>query len=105
MKVAAAYMLAVLGGNDEPDAKAIETILSAVDSSAEAGKIDELLAALKGKSLDEVIAAGKAQLASVSLGGGGGGGGGAAPAAGGDDAAAAEPEEDSDEDDEPAGGG
>ncbi|MED6156849.1 60S ribosomal protein P2-alpha [Stylosanthes scabra] len=73
MKVIAAYLLAVLGGNAAPSASDLKGILSSVE----------------GKDITEVIAAGREKLASVPCGGGGGGvavaaapsGGAAAPAA------------------------
>lgn len=61
-----------------------------------------MLGELKGKSIEEVLAEGHTQLASVPSGGGGGGGGGAAPAAGGggDAPAEAAPVEEEEEEDE-----
>jgi large subunit ribosomal protein LP2 len=87
MKVVAAYLLALLGGNAAPDAKAIKSILASVGAEAEDSKISFLLKELEGKDINEVIAAGREKFASVPSGGGGGavvssgGGGGAAPAA------------------------
>ena len=52
-------------------------------------RIEALLSELKGKDINEVIAAGREKYASVP--GGGGGGGGAAVAVGGGAAAAAAP--------------
>ena len=98
MKIVAAYLLAVIGGNDAPDAAAINTILDSVGSKAEAANVELFLKEVAGKNLDELIEAGTAKLASVG-GGGGGGGGAAAPAAGGK-AAAAPVEESSDEPEE-----
>ncbi|XP_021663245.2 60S acidic ribosomal protein P2-4 isoform X2 [Hevea brasiliensis] len=72
MKVVAAYLLAVLGGNTSPSAEHIKDILISVD----------------GKDITELIAAGREQSASVPSGGGiaaaapgSGGGAAAAPAA------------------------
>lgn len=100
MRVVAAYLLAVLGGNASPDAAAINSILSSVGIEAEAEKVEKLIAELSGKNLDELIEAGSEKLASL-----GGALGGAAPAggaaAGGDaPAAAVEEEESSDDDDD-----
>lgn len=50
--------------------------------------------------MDEILAAGRAKLASMPAGGGGGGGGAAAPAAGGAAPAAAAPKEESEEEEE-----
>ncbi|KAI5395902.1 hypothetical protein KIW84_062186 [Lathyrus oleraceus] len=88
MKVIAAYLLAVLGGNNTPSAKTIKDILG---SEAEDGNIELFLSEIKGKDIAEVIASGKEKLASVPSGGGGGGVAvGAAPASGGAAPAAAE---------------
>ncbi|CAJ2672674.1 unnamed protein product [Trifolium pratense] len=84
MKVVAAYLLAVLGGNDTPSAKTIKDILG---SEAEDDRIELFLSEIKGKDLAEVIASGREKLASVPSGGGvavaaaPASGGGAAPAA------------------------
>jgi len=74
MKVVAAYLLAVLGGNANPDAEAINKILGAVGVEADSEKVNKLVSELKGKDVNEVIAAGKSKLTSVPTGG-------AAPAA------------------------
>eukprot|EP01121_Diplochlamys_sp_Union-15-3_P004894 TRINITY_DN150_c0_g2_i1.p2 TRINITY_DN150_c0_g2~~TRINITY_DN150_c0_g2_i1.p2 ORF type:complete len:142 (-),score=66.13 TRINITY_DN150_c0_g2_i1:93-518(-) len=73
MKHIAAYLLAVLGGNANPDAKAIKEILSAADVEGDDDKINKLLDELKGKDIEQIIAAGQAKLSSVPSGGGGGG--------------------------------
>eukprot|EP00697_Spironema_sp_BW2_P010258 gnl/Spiro4/25411_TR12674_c0_g1_i1.p1 gnl/Spiro4/25411_TR12674_c0_g1~~gnl/Spiro4/25411_TR12674_c0_g1_i1.p1 ORF type:complete len:112 (+),score=41.54 gnl/Spiro4/25411_TR12674_c0_g1_i1:160-495(+) len=74
MKVVAAYLLAVLGGNANPDAAAINKILSSVGIEAKAENVDKLIASLKGKNVEEVIAEGTKKLAALPAGG-------AAPAA------------------------
>ncbi|KAK1323921.1 hypothetical protein QJS10_CPA02g00929 [Acorus calamus] len=89
MKVIAAYLLAVLGGNVEPSADDLKNILGSVGAEADDGKIDLLLSEVKGKDITELIASGREKFASVPSGGGGaiavaapaGGGGAAAPAA------------------------
>lgn len=92
MRVVAAYLLAVLGGNSKPSSEDIKSILGSVGADADDEKIDFLLNQLDGKDITEVIASGREKFASVPSGGGvavavsGGGGGGGAPAA------AAEPE-------------
>jgi len=101
MRIIGAYLLAVLGGNESPDASTISKILDSVGISAESAEVDRVISALKGKNLDELVAAGLAKMASVPSIGGGGGGGSAAPAAGGAGGAAAaaapEPEKESSE--------
>ncbi|CAL0317051.1 unnamed protein product [Lupinus luteus] len=90
MKVIAAYLLAVLGGNNTPSTKDIKSILASVGAEADDNKIELLLSEVKGKDVAEVIASGREKLASVPSGGGavavaaapgGGSGGSAAPAA------------------------
>ncbi|KAL4560802.1 hypothetical protein LXL04_032956 [Taraxacum kok-saghyz] len=92
MKVVAAYLLALLGGNTSPSAEDLKKILGSVGADADEDKIELLLSEVKGKDITELIASGREKLASVPSGGGGvavaaSAGGGAAPAA----AAAAEP--------------
>ncbi|XP_027352140.1 60S acidic ribosomal protein P2-2-like isoform X1 [Abrus precatorius] len=109
MKVIAAYLLAVLGGNTAPSADDLRDILGAgtlfsiatfsyfqspfrfisIGAEANDDNISNFLSEVKGKDIAEVIAAGREQLASVPSGGGAavavapapGGGGGSAPAA------------------------
>jgi len=82
MRIIAAYMLAVLGGNQNPDAAAVKKVLDSVGSKYDEKRIDALIAELAGKDLAQLIAAGNAKLSALGpVGGGGGGGGGhAAPA-------------------------
>ncbi|KAL8247229.1 hypothetical protein R6Q59_008445 [Mikania micrantha] len=92
MKVVAAYLLALLGGNTCPSADDLKNILGSVGADADEDRIELLLSEVKGKDITELIAAGREKLASVPSGGGGvavaaAAGGGGAPAA----AAAAEP--------------
>ncbi|XP_059431227.1 large ribosomal subunit protein P2A-like [Corylus avellana] len=90
MKVVAAYLLAVLGGNTCPSAEDIKEILASVGAEADDARIELLLSEVEGKDVTELIAAGREKLASVP--GGGGGVAIAAPVAGaGAPAAAAEP--------------
>lgn len=89
MKVVAAYLLALLGGNPSPSAKDIEAILGAVGAEADASRVSLLLKELEGKDILEVIAAGKEKFASVPSGGGGG----VVVASGGGSSAAAAPAE------------
>merc|ERR1712072_676993 len=112
MKVIAAYMLAVVGGNAKPSAADVKKILSAVaidlDDDAE-NRLNTLVEEMSTKDVNEVIEAGLEKLKTVP---GGGAGGAAAPAAGGaaasGGAAAAEeakPESESEDDDDGAVGG
>ncbi|KAJ8559640.1 hypothetical protein K7X08_003698 [Anisodus acutangulus] len=88
MKVVAAYLLAVLGGNTCPSEKDLKKILGSVGAEADDDRIQLLLSQVEGKDITELIAAGREKLASVPAGGGGAvavaapaAGGGAAPAA------------------------
>ncbi|XP_022152975.1 60S acidic ribosomal protein P2B-like [Momordica charantia] len=90
MKVVAAYLLAVLGGNTSPGADDVKNILNSVGVEVDEDRIESLLSQVKGKDITELIASGREKLASVPSGGGavavaapagGAAGGGAAPAA------------------------
>ncbi|KAL6563666.1 60S acidic ribosomal protein P2 [Orobanche gracilis] len=89
MKLIAAYLLAVLGGNTCPSDDDVKGILGSVGADADDERIGLLLSQVKGKDITELIAAGREKLASVPAGGGtvgvaapaGGSGAGAAPAA------------------------
>jgi len=89
MRIIAAYMLAVLGGNQNPDANAVKKVLDSVAAKYDEKRIEQLIAELAGKDLGALIAKGNASLAAlgpISAGGGGGGGGDdAAPKKGGGD--------------------
>ncbi|KAI6694480.1 hypothetical protein NL676_022190 [Syzygium grande] len=110
MKVVAAYLLAVLGGNTCPTADDLKDILGSVGAEADDDRIELLLSEVKGKDITELIAAGREKLASVPSGGGGGGavavaaapaggaGGGAAPAAEAKKEEKVEEKEESDDD-------
>ncbi|KAJ4720622.1 60S acidic ribosomal protein [Melia azedarach] len=91
MKIVAAYLLAVLGGNASPSADDLKNILASVGAEATDDGIKLLLSEVKGKDITELIATGREKLASVPCGGGAavavtatggaGSGAGAAPAA------------------------
>ncbi len=108
MKVIAAYLLAVLGGNASPSSDDIKNILGSVGADAEDEKIELLLTEVKGKDIAELIASGREKLASVPSGGGavavaaapagGAAGGGAAPAAEAKEEKKVEEKEESDDD-------
>ncbi|XP_038663420.1 60S acidic ribosomal protein P2-like [Scyliorhinus canicula] len=83
MRYVAAYLLAVLGGNEAPSSKDIKKILDSVGIEADDERLNKVISELKGKNVDDVITAGNAKLASVPAGGvvSAGATGGAAPAA------------------------
>ncbi|MFQ6664250.1 hypothetical protein Gotur_031433 [Gossypium turneri] len=66
MKVVAAYLLAVLGGNASPSADDLKSILA----SGTLERLQLLLSEVKGKDITELIASGREKLASVPSGGG-----------------------------------
>ncbi|CAD6271996.1 unnamed protein product [Miscanthus lutarioriparius] len=106
MKVIAAYLLAVLGGNTSPTADDVKNILESVGAEADEEKLEFLLTELKDRDITEVIAAGRERLSSVTSGGGAiaigapadAAGGGAAPAEEAKKEEKVEEKEESDED-------
>jgi len=58
MRYIAAYLLAVLGGNDNPSAADIKKILSSVGIDAEDDKLKKVISELNGKNINELIAEG-----------------------------------------------
>ncbi|KAH6781521.1 60S acidic ribosomal protein family [Perilla frutescens var. hirtella] len=69
MKVIAAYLLAVLGGNHQPTAEDLKNILGSVGAEADDDKIELLLSQVKGKDITELIAAGREKFAAAAGGG------------------------------------
>ena len=59
MRYVAAYLLATLGGNSNPSANDIKDILGSVGIDVDDERLDKVISELKGKSIDEVLAAGK----------------------------------------------
>ncbi|TYZ63144.1 hypothetical protein PybrP1_008227 [[Pythium] brassicae (nom. inval.)] len=102
MRHVAAFLLLVLGGNTSPSAADIEKVIASFGGEADAAKVELLLKELEGKDIAEVVAAGKAKLATVSIGGGSSAGAGAAAAGG---AAAAPVVEEKEEEEEADMGG
>ncbi|XP_073830094.1 ribosomal protein LP2 [Musca autumnalis] len=84
MRYVAAYMLAVLGGLENPKNADIEKILSSVGIEADGERLTKVVSELNGKSVEELIAAGREKLSSMPVGGGVAAA--AAPAAGAADA-------------------
>ncbi|KAJ5637093.1 60S acidic ribosomal protein P2 [Penicillium lividum] len=106
MKYISAYMLLALAGNESPSAADIKEVLSSVGIDADNERVEKLIAELKGKNLQELIAEGSSKLASVPSGGAGAAA--AAPAAGGaaaEAAPAAAAEEEKEESDDDMGFG
>ncbi|XP_019369278.1 PREDICTED: 60S acidic ribosomal protein P2-like [Gavialis gangeticus] len=59
MRYVAAYLLAVLGGNDSPTAKNIKKILNSVGIDADDERVNKVISELSGKDVDDVINSGK----------------------------------------------
>merc|ERR1719164_262926 len=84
MKYLGAYLMAVLGGKENPTADDIKQILEAGGIAFEEEMINKVCEKMDGKQAHELISAGYGKFA--ACGGGGGGGGGAttsAPTGGG----------------------
>merc|ERR1712216_499077 len=106
MKVIAAYMFVVTGGNATPNVADCKKIFSAVGVNVtedEEKRLEDLVEEMAGGSLEETFKKGYELLKTVPGGSGGGAAlvGGAAPAAGGE--AAAEAKKSSSDDDDDAG--
>ncbi|TQS34224.1 hypothetical protein Golomagni_05401 [Golovinomyces magnicellulatus] len=72
MKHLAAYLLLTLGGNSSPTEDAITKVLASVGVEPDCDRISKLLAELKDKDINTLIAEGSSKLASVPSGGAGG---------------------------------
>uniref|UniRef100_A0A8P4KH45 Large ribosomal subunit protein P2 n=1 Tax=Dicentrarchus labrax TaxID=13489 RepID=A0A8P4KH45_DICLA len=59
MRYVAAYLLAALGGNDNPEAKDIKKILESVGIEADDTRLGKVISELSGKNVNEVIATGE----------------------------------------------
>ncbi|SCU93447.1 LAMI_0E14400g1_1 [Lachancea mirantina] len=108
MKYLAAYLLLLQGGNAAPTAADIKKVVEAVGVEAEESRISALLSSLEGKgSIEEIVAAGQAKLATVPVGGAAVSSGGAAAAGGaaGEEAAEEKEEEAAEESDDDMGFG
>merc|ERR1712198_502543 len=81
MRYVAAYLLAALGGNTSPSADDIKKILTSVGIDADDAALNKVISELEGKTIDDLIAAGREKLAAVPSGGGGAAADAGAPAA------------------------
>jgi large subunit ribosomal protein LP2 len=70
MRYAAAYVLATLGGNTNPDVSTISKILGSVGIDCDKTKAQKVIDACKGKDIDQIIAEGTKKLSSLPAGGG-----------------------------------
>jgi large subunit ribosomal protein LP2 len=69
MRYVAAYLLAVLGGNESPTEADIKKILSSVGVDVNADNLKKVIAQLKGKNIEELMAEGRTKLASMPAAG------------------------------------
>ena len=65
MKYIAAYMLAKLGGKDEPTIEDVKRIIESVGIEFETEKANELISKLSGKNLNEIMDEGKSKLSVI----------------------------------------
>ncbi|NXI71416.1 60S acidic ribosomal protein P2 [Centrocercus urophasianus] len=103
MRYVAAYLLAVLGGNESPTSKDLKKILDSVGIETDDERLNKVISELNGKNIEDVIAQGNGKLASMPAGGAvavSAGGVSAAPAAGAAPAAAEEKKEEKKEESE-----
>ncbi|XP_005522427.1 60S acidic ribosomal protein P2 isoform X2 [Parus major] len=103
MRYVAAYLLAVLGGNESPTSKDLKKILDSVGIETDDERMNKVISELNGKNIEDVIAQGNGKLASMPAGGAvavSAGGGSAAPAATAAPAAAEEKKEEKKEESE-----
>lgn len=85
MRYVAAYLLANLAGNENPDVKALEKILSSVGIECDKTKAEKVIKELKGKNVEDLIKQGSTKLATLptaSVAAAPAAGGAAAPAGG-----------------------
>ena len=73
MRHVAAYLLAVLGGNANPSAADVKSILSSVGVEADKDNLGRVITSLKGKSIPELIEAGLEKMATMPGAGDGSG--------------------------------
>ncbi|XP_042322318.1 60S acidic ribosomal protein P2 isoform X2 [Sceloporus undulatus] len=102
MRYVAAYLLAVLGGNESPNSKDLKKILDSVGIETDDERVNKVISELNGKNIEDVIAQGNSKLASMPVGGAVAvsAGGSAAPAAGAAPAAEEKKEEKKEESEE-----
>ncbi|NWT37196.1 RLA2 protein, partial [Chroicocephalus maculipennis] len=65
MRYVAAYLLAVLGGNESPTSKDLKKILDSVGIETDDERMNKVISELNGKNIEDVIAQGKYHLLSV----------------------------------------
>ena len=71
MKEMSAYLMLVLGGNENPTADDVTKALASVGIEADSGALNNLISELDGKDLGEILEDGSKLLAKFGSGGGG----------------------------------
>ncbi|NXA34376.1 RLA2 protein, partial [Eudromia elegans] len=66
MRYVAAYLLAVLGGNESPTSKDLKKILDSVGIETDDERVNKVISELNGKNIEDVIAQGKCTLSAVA---------------------------------------
>jgi len=66
MKYVAAYLMAVLGGNDSPSKANVVSILASVGIEADDSLLSKFLKEMEGKNVDDLISKGMTKLSSMS---------------------------------------
>ncbi|XP_063800844.1 large ribosomal subunit protein P2 [Pseudophryne corroboree] len=69
MRYISSYLLAVLGGNDNPSIGDLKKILESVGIELDKECAEKVISELKGKKIEDVIAQGNTKLASMPSGG------------------------------------
>ena len=67
MKIIGAYLLAVLGGNNNPDSYAINKILNSVGLEADEDSINKIISDMEGKEISELMCKGSNRLSYISI--------------------------------------
>jgi large subunit ribosomal protein LP2 len=69
MRYLAAYLLANLGGNENPSSNDIASILQATGIAVNKDEAEKTVAELSGKNINQLMSSGSAKLASMPSGG------------------------------------
>lgn len=68
MRYVAAYLLAILGGKENPSVKDLENIIRAVGIETDQEKINMVISAMKGQNIEELVSKGLDKLAVMPTG-------------------------------------
>eukprot|EP00470_Lotharella_oceanica_P006419 CAMPEP_0170177806 /NCGR_PEP_ID=MMETSP0040_2-20121228/11091_1 /TAXON_ID=641309 /ORGANISM="Lotharella oceanica, Strain CCMP622" /LENGTH=237 /DNA_ID=CAMNT_0010420605 /DNA_START=32 /DNA_END=745 /DNA_ORIENTATION=+ len=96
LRVVAAYLLCVMGGNETPNAEAVQAVIEAGGGKAEDADVKNFMAQVAGKKIEAIIAEGMDKVGNIPTGGVAAAGGGA----GGEGGAEAKKEEKKEEEED-----